>query len=315
MGPENKPDKFWDRGPMVVTGCTKVSRGCERCWSEQAHVMRAGRPAWPADCLTDGRFNGKVHFRLEALTQAVKGNTPRVIALWNDLYHKGVTLKQLQEAYNIMDNDKNRHHTFLIITKRIDRAADFCAGVNDMTGAVLPDNMIHFATMEDQKAVDARMPHLLRIPGKRGIIIEPMVERLSLVGAMDYSTEDNQGDVRPWMDDIHQVILGGETGPGAVPMHPDWVRSVRDQCQAAGMPFFFKSWGEWKQVISTAGRSSYVVEADEPDTYYHKPVRDIDKVGYGNYEQVGSDEFIRVGKKVAGRVLDGRTHDDLVWRD
>lgn len=86
------------------------------------------------------------------------------------------------------------------------------------------------------------------------------------------------------------VILGGETGPGARPMHPDWVRSVRDQCAAAGVPFFLKNMGEWVQCV------------DEQDVFNHKT---------GDFETIpAANAFIR---KKAGRLLDGRTHDDLPW--
>ena len=295
--------RFWDKGPMVVTGCTKVSRGCDRCWSEQAHVMRQGRPAWPSDCLTEGSFNGKVHFRLEALEAAVKGKTPRVISPWNDLYHEGVTLEQTGKAYRIMDNKKNSHHAFLIITKRIDRAAGYCGGVHDMTGAVLPDNIWHIATMEDQEQVDKRMPHLLRIPGKRGIIIEPIVGPIEL-GLNGTCPESWGHGYSPVGEHIHQVILGGETGRGAVPMHPDWVRSVRDQCASAGVPFFFKSWGEWidkssKDHENIHGEIQIITDSGVPDDEY----------------QTSSGTVCRVGKRAAGRVLDGRTYDDLAWRN
>ncbi|MFA5340255.1 MAG: DUF5131 family protein [Clostridia bacterium] len=87
---------------------------------------------------------------------------------------------------------------------------------------------------------------------------------------------------------ISLVILGGETGAGARPLHPDWVRSVRDQCAAAGVPFFFKQWGEWwgDRKLITRTKQSVIMG----DTVMH-----------------------RVGKINAGRILDGRTHDDLPW--
>jgi protein gp37 len=86
---------------------------------------------------------------------------------------------------------------------------------------------------------------------------------------------------------IEAVILGGETGPGARPMHPDWARGVRDQCRAATVPFFFKRWGEW---------------GPTPEPY---------QVRIGGDDVLG---LARVGRRRAGRVLDGRTHDELPWR-
>jgi len=91
---------------------------------------------------------------------------------------------------------------------------------------------------------------------------------------------------------IHQVIVGGETGKDARPMHPDWVRSVRDQCEGAGVPFFFKSWGEWATLN------------DMPFLTFRHPPQNTKVDGI----------FKRVGKKAAGRLLDGREHNDLAWR-
>lgn len=307
--------KFWDEGPMLVTGCRKVSPGCDNCWSERTHVMRSKGPnahIWPPECLTNGRFNGTVRFNLAALKRAVRGKKPKVIAPWNDLYHEGVTDEQAEDALYEMQGASQ--HTFLIITKRIERAAPTWK-------SPVPDNIWHIATMENQAMVDERMPHLLNIPGRRGIIIEPMLGPVNLMkcqapenhckGAENCDTP-LRCDFHP-LDNIHQVILGGETGTGARPMHPDWARSVRDQCAAAGVPFFFKAWGEWKHVIHQT-RASYVVEANEPDMYIHCPMRDMDKEKYRRYETMGNDAFIRVGNKKAGRKIDGIEHNDLAWR-
>lgn len=302
--------KFWDEGPMVVTGCTKVSEGCRGCWSEQAHVMRSGRPAWPEDCITDKRFNGKVHFRLEALEAAVKGRKPKVIATWNDLYHEGVNAAQIFLAYGLMLNPHNAHHTFLVITKRIKRASEFID-----TMIPLQDNIWHIATMENQARADERMPHLLRIPGKRGIIIEPMLGPIRLT---DPHVMNGTAPGSLWTKDIHQVILGGETGRDARPMHPDWVRSVRDQCEAAGVPFFFKSWGEWlaKSHWTQEMRKGNWQRLEwgtltEDGTYFKEtsPFNGHDDDGHG-----GEAVMVRVGKKAAGRLFDRREHNDLAWR-
>lgn len=306
--------KFWDEGPMVVTGCTKVSEACRRCWSEQAHVMRSGRPAWPSDCLTDGRFNGTVHFRIEALQAAVKGRKPKVIAPWNDLYHEGVTLGQITQAHVLMANRFNSHHTFLIITKRIKVAADYCSGVSALSGGIsLPDNIWHIATMENQARADERMPHLLQIPGKRAIIIEGMLGPVDLktyLGLSELKAGGYEHTLKHITPDIHQVILGGETGRDARPMHPDWVRSVRDQCAAAGVPFFFKSWGEWLP-------KSHWTQEMRKGNWKRLKMGSLMKDGrfYGHTCKNGEEAFmVRVGQKAAGRLLDGREHNDLAWR-
>jgi protein gp37 len=257
---------FWTKGVMLVTGCGKVSPGCANCWSETAHARRSKWPPvqgiYNPDLLTDGRFNGKVQFNLRLLEQAAKAKKPQVYAIWNDLYHEGVTDEQRDNAFGIMM--AHTHHKYLIVTKRPEVAAKYHAhpdiedrwveALNEYKGGEyafsgecsLKDwpHIWHIVTAENQKRLEQRMPHILRIPGKRGIIIEPMLGGIELGGAEDKSTEENHGDIVPWLDDIHQVILGGETGTNARPMHLDDARSVRDQCAAADVPFFFKSWGD-----------------------------------------------------------------------
>ena len=88
---------------------------------------------------------------------------------------------------------------------------------------------------------------------------------------------------------LHWVICGGESGPGARPMHPDWARSLRDQCAAAGVPFLFKQWGEWLPS-----------EAEDQPVYR------------GEHRHLGGHvHTYRIGKAAAGRMLDGRTHDEF----
>lgn len=183
----------------------------------------------------------------------------------------------------------------------------------------------HIATMENQAMVDERMPHLLRIPGKRGIIIEPMLGPVDIRstyikarcrwGQYDSCVESPcphsshsgcQLAKRKMAEDIHQVIVGGETGTKARPMHPDWVRSVRDQCEAAGVPFFFKSWGEWGVDKPYDDKNPGGIKIYENGQWYAANIDDTDRTDVAFMR--------RVGKKVAGRLLDGREHNDLAWR-
>jgi protein gp37 len=153
-------------------------------------------------------------------------------------------------------------------------------------------------SIEDQATADDRIPHLLATPAAvRFISAEPLLGPLSIAHA--YTTDAalavlfaklERGDVDP-RGNLHWVICGGESGPGARPMHPDWARSLRDQCQAAGVPFFFKQWGEWEPCRGFAC----------PD--------DLPRDGWHHFDPECS--MRRVGKKNAGRLLDGREWNDV----
>ena len=162
-------------------------------------------------------------------------------------------------------------------------------------------------TVEDQEHADKRIPELLKVPAKvRFLSVEPLLgpidfvlvkeEQDALFGAQTVGANVLAGRVETRFRDgttyldqtvderrIHWVIVGGESGKGARPMHPDWVRSIRDQCVSAGVPFFFKQWGEW---------------APSPE------------IGLPYHFEDGDHAF-RIGKKTAGRLLDGREWNEV----
>lgn len=260
-------EQFWDKGIMLVTGCTKVSEGCKNCWSETIHCRFMEDPkqtVYLPELMTNGRFNGKTKVHMHRLEAACKKRKPTVYAIWNDLYHEGVSDEQIDEAFGLMMS--HTHHTYLIITKRPERAASW------WNGSGLPRMIIdfsmrsiwHIVTMENQAMVDKRMPHLLQIPGKRGIIIEPMLEAVSLfpwVSGYHECLECGDWLINPRTtvpvcrqccppkrmtrkDWIHQVILGKENAPNARPFDPAWADSVEQQCKLAGVPFHNKTTGK-----------------------------------------------------------------------
>lgn len=241
----NDKSIFWDRGIMLVTGCTKVSPGCKNCWSEKQHVIRSGqknekiRKLYNPDLLTDGKFNGKVQFNLYLLEKAAKVRKPHVYAIWNDFYHKKITHSQRQKALNLMV--RSDHHTYLIVTKRIEVAVEFLKGAQ-----YIPDHIWHIVTIENQAMADKRIPDALKIPGKLGLLLEPMLEFIDprffecLLPEDHYETHER----------VQQILLGGETGDEARIIHPEWVRFVRNQSTLAKVPFYFKKWGDYKGPLS-----------------------------------------------------------------
>lgn len=160
-------------------------------------------------------------------------------------------------------------------------------------GREAPQNLWIGTTVEDQAAADARIPHLLQIPARvRFLSCEPLVGLIELapewIGSpaeRDAAGKDAGGGDY-W---VNWLIAGGESGGPAEPMHPDWLRSLRDQCAAAGVPFFFKQWGEWLPQTQAAALPA--------------PAR-----AYKGHKFPDDTLMLRVGVKDAGAVLDGVEH-------
>jgi protein gp37 len=166
--------------------------------------------------------------------------------------------------------------------------------VDDGNWGKIPGHIWLGVTAENQEQADKRIPILLQTPASvRFVSVEPMIGPVSLrwLSAWDgMAIKPHPGSVTNELDGLKcldWVICGGESGPGARPMHPDWARSLRDQCQAAGVPFFFKQWGEW-----TSEFPQWLSLASRAMAYQH------------------GETFYRVGKKAAGRLLDGKEHSE-----
>lgn len=304
--------KYWDLPWSLVNGCTPCSPGCDHCWSAAMtrrfhirHLSFSNQAIVDANC----KFTGEIILHPERISIPLKRRKPTVYAVWNDLFHEAVPPEFTFEAFDAMRN--SQHHTFLVLTKRPQN-------INRNYFEIMERCIrnVHLGlTVCNQQEVDEKVPVFLQVPGKKFLSIEPML------GAIDFSNVpgallprgDMPANVSPitYWRDIDAVILGGETGHGARPMHPDWVRSVRDQCAAARVPFFFKGWGLWKPCDDnhmeckrhkrTAMRlSGKMVTAENP--YWQD--RAFNGTAHG---------FWRAGSK-AGRLLDGQTHDELPWK-
>lgn len=227
-----------------VTGCTKVSPGCDHCYAMRIATRFAGTPAYPRG------FGVTLH--PGRLDRPIRWKRPRRIFVnsMSDLFHSDIPDEYIVRVWDVMANAPQ--HVYQVLTKRHGRMRSLVA-----SGALrtLP-NVWLGVSVEDQKRAELRIPALLGAPASvRFLSCEP------LLGPVNLHLGDTPG--------IDWVIVGGESGPGARPMQPDWARSLRDQCGAAGVPFHFKQWGDWS-----------------PDAH---------------------DGMRRVGKRAAGRDLDGRT--------
>lgn len=267
-------DKVWN----PVTGCTKVSEGCRNCYAERMSKRLAGRAGYPEDGF-------KVTLHADKLGEPLRWKKPTRIFVCSmgDLFHKDVPDEFIAKVLDIIE--KAPQHIFMVLTKRPERAEAFLnwckvlwANSPIRPASCPPSNLWLGTSVEDQKTADERIPLLLQTPAaKRFVSYEPALgpvdlTRLPAAGAYVCALRG----ARPAYPSLDWVIMGGESGPGARPMHPDWARSTRDQCQAAGVPFFFKQWGEWAPV----------------------------------WEKDGASVGRRVGKKAAGCLLDGKEHKE-----
>jgi len=250
-------------------GCTKVSPGCANCYAETLMDKRYGRVQWgkgnPRSRTSEANWR-----KLEQWNRLAKANSdssvraggleyrPRVfVASLADWLDPEVPIEWLVDLLDLIR--RCQHLDFLMLTKRPElweeRLRAVVSGQQSSTGnpyqfdghmvyawltrGAAPDNVWIGTSVEDQQRADERIPALLRIPAKvRFLSCEPLLGPVDLaIGHPKHRTADS------YHAEIHWVIVGGESGPGARPMHPDWARSLRDQCQAAGVAFFMKQMG------------------------------------------------------------------------
>ena len=223
-----------------VSGCSKISEGCAHCYAERMSKRLGGRFGYPED----EPFRVTLHpERLMEPRYWVKPRTVFVCSM-GDLFHDAVPGTFIHRVW--MQMALCHDHTFLVLTKRPERMAQIVPALNGYEHGT-PGNIWLGVTAENQQRADERIPLLLQCPAAvRFVSVEPML------GAVDFhvpSVPDGSGAWRnaltvddPYTKERHLdwIICGGETGPGARTMDPALARSVRDQCKAAGIPFFFK---------------------------------------------------------------------------
>lgn len=336
--------EWTDRTWTPVVGCDPVSPACANCYAammaSRLATMEKTRAKYEGLAVRAGgtaRWTGVVRCDEAALMEPLKHKKPTryFVTSMGDLFHKDVPDAFLDRVFAIMALCPQ--HTFMVLTKRAERMRDYCRSlgrhheidrvslamkrVHAETGCggngawyTFGDVGWHFkniwlgVTAEDQATADERIPHLLATPAARRFVsCEPLLGPVDLTH-IPGRTVEHDGITEHWADALtgafgdadngivegvgprlDLVIVGGESGPKARPMHPDWARGLRDQCKAAGTAFFFKQWGEW------APEALAMRECWQPNQWH----------------EWGNAAAIRVGKKAAGRLLDGRVHDEL----
>ncbi len=201
-----------------VTGCTKISAGCDNCYAERFAERFRGVPGHPFERGFD------LMLRPERLLQPLGWKAPKMIFVnsMSDLFHKDVPFSFVDSVFDTMEQAD--WHTFQILTKRSSRMRDY---VNSRYRDGAPPHVWLGTSVEDGTK-KSRIRHMQQMNASiRFLSIEPLIGPM---GRMD-------------LQGIDWVIVGGESGPRARPMNSDWVREVRDQCNREGVAFFFKQWG------------------------------------------------------------------------
>ena len=342
---DRTPIEWTDATWNPITGCAVVSPGCTNCYAMRlagtrmkhhpsrvglTQVSKAG-PVW----------TGEVRFNEEWLTQPLCWSKPRMIFVCahGDLFAEGVPDEWIDRVFAVMALAPQ--HTFQVLTKRSERMREYLRDewfgfrMREVMAKLRPSPIIETllplpnvwlgVSVEDQRRADERIPLLLDTPAAvRWISAEPLLSMLDVsrwlkiawrcsscggyfagrhqqvcpdCGATggwcgSHTFNGRKAPEHPvvppqWGIGLDWVVAGGESGPGARLMHPTWVRSLRDQCAAAGVPFHFKQWGEWM------------------------PFEGHEDVALGTEFILGDVMLAKVGKKRAGRLLDGVTHDGM----
>ena len=237
-----------------VTGCDRVSAGCDNCYAltlaKRLKAMGAEKYQQDGDPRTSGPgFAVTIH--PSVLGQPRRWRSARTVFVnsMSDLFHAKVPTAFIRDVFDVMV--ATPQHTYQVLTKRPLRAARIAGQLP------WPANVWLGASVENME-VAHRVDHLRRVPAAvRFLSCEPLLAPLD---GLDLTGID-------W------VIAGGESGPGARPMHPDWVRGLRDQCRAAGVPLCFKQWGNWCPPNQLPDDSFRAWEQGADDLRQDRPVR------------------------------------------
>lgn len=324
---------FWN----LVSGCSQVSEGCKNCHA-QVQAGRLNRPGQIYSGLTirteeGAKWTGDTKLSFDLLMEPLKWVKPRnvLVAPLSDLFHENVPDAFIDKVFAVMALCSQ--HRFVLQTKRAKRLMEYCQSLKtrpyEVASALMEDlklapyapgsqdfhtadgdiqnvvmkgllpNLSISISIENQAAADERLPALLATPAA-----EKSVDVSPLLGMIDLKLME--------VSDLAWISVSGEAGPGSRPMHPDWVRSIRDQCSKAGIPFVFPQWGDWVPVAII----KQTPEVDQRPGHEMAPYKTM-RLSEARNEQLhcvetGSTYLMsRVGKKASGRVLDGKIWDEV----
>lgn len=306
-------DKSWN----PIRGCSVVSEGCRNCYAMQVAARFSGDDPKTGKPLaykglayrneSGAHWTGEVRLIEEHLDDPLRWRKPARIFVnsMSDLFHESIPDEWIHKIFQVMYDAKQ--HVFQVLTKRPERMLRVISNSVYLTNAPL-ENVWLGVSIEDQETADKRLPLLLHTPAAvRWVSAEPLLGPINLerwLCSCPVKCEMDSGSI-PCSSDgyLDWLVVGGESGPRARPMNPAWASSLRDQCVAAGVPFFFKQWGAW-------GETATLGFGDSPRAETHVFETGESIKTFGGSVPFGI-EMRRVGKKEAGRMLDGRTWDQL----
>jgi len=217
---DNSKIEWTDATWNPVRGCSKVSPGCANCYAETFAERFRGVPGHPYE------FGFDLQLVPAKLSEPLRWRTPKMIFVnsMSDLFQENVPNDYIKDTVRVMV--KANWHTYQILTKRSERMSEFLN--TDLKFAASQSHIWWGVSVENKKHGLPRIDHLRKAPAKvRFLSIEPLLEDLGPLN----------------LHGIGWVIVGGESGSGARPMHKEWVLAIRDQCREHNVPFFFKQWG------------------------------------------------------------------------
>ncbi|MCA0404897.1 MAG: phage Gp37/Gp68 family protein [Proteobacteria bacterium] len=313
-------------------GCTKVGPGCDHCYAE-TWSKRTGDNIWGvgtsrrkikgAVALLHKLDNGYSWWSADHEIAGYHQTSRRrvLIQSMSDLFDLEVPAEWFAEAWQTIERCARLH--IQIVTKRISAVEKRLAAIGVTSW---PQHAGLMITVCNQTEADRDIPRLLALKDKLGIpwvglSMEPLLGPVNLT-----SISDGYMDGIPIVFDalkgasvtghphLDWIIVGGESGPGARPMNPDWARSLRDQCIAAEVPFFFKQWGEWVSALQVEGATAISAAPAASGRYAHPHRRRVHGGPLDGQCFEGLPEnhhILRVGKKAAGRLLDGIEYNTI----
>ncbi|MGG4499046.1 DUF5131 family protein [Brevibacillus reuszeri] len=287
-------DKVWN----PLTGCSKVSEGCRNCYAITLHNRRY-----------DAYHNGKelpqqyalpfneIQLFQSRVDMPLPWRKPRKIFVnsMGDLFHEQVPGWFIKEVFDVMM--KAHWHTFQVLTKRAERMREIVnAYLNQNNLEKLPSHVWLGVSIENEQTNNERVHQLVKTKAAvRFLSCEP------LIGPIDLTPHFNWIEPDTGRSYLHWVIVGGESGMNARPLRQTWVEGLKNQCEQYGVAFFFKQWGEFFPHDDN--------DEDDPEFW----VTDTE-AGFEHTSTPSDDNYVymnRVGRKRAGRLLDGKEWNEF----